>query len=195
MVAQRLARFVHLKCADFEGGETMLNLRRLQFAFTGALVMLLALLATAQAPQVTLKTTDDRAVSLSEWQGKIVVLSFGGTWVPLAAKELPALQKLADRYAARGVPVYWVSVNSATPGAKNYSTSADLSAFAAKNGFRGQVLRDADRAAYRAFGVDALPTVVILNKDGQVARKMVGFDPDQSEAYAPVMKELDQLLK
>ncbi len=173
----------------------MLNLRKLQFAFTGALVALLALLATAQAPQVTLKTTDDRTVSLSEWQGKIVVLSFGGTWVPLAAKELPALQKLADRYVARGVPVYWVSVNSATPTGKGYISNADLGAFAEKNGFRAQVLRDVDRAAYRAFGVDALPTVVILNKDGQVARKLVGFDPAQGEAYAAVMKELDQLLK
>jgi peroxiredoxin len=173
----------------------MLNLRRMQFALTGALVALLALTATAQAPQVSLKTTNDGTVSSAEWQGKVVVLSFGATWVPLAAKELPALQKLADRYAARGVQVYWVSVNSATPGAKGYSTNADLSASAEKNGFHGRVLRDADKAAYRTFGVDALPTVVILNKDGQVARKLVGFDPDQGEAYAAVMKELDQLLK
>lgn len=173
----------------------MLNLRRMQFALTGVLVGLLALMATAQAPQVSLKTTDDRTVSSAEWHGKVVVLSFGATWVPLAAKELPALQKLADRYAPRGVQVYWVSVNSATPGAKGYSTNTDLSAFAEKSGFHGRALRDADKAAYRAFGVDALPTVVILNKDGQVARKLVGFDPDQGEAYAAVMKELDQLLK
>lgn len=173
----------------------MSNLKRMQLAFTCALLALLALTATAQAPQVTLKTTDDRPVSSSEWRGKIIVLSFGGTWVPLAAKELPALQKLADRYAARGVPIYWVSVNSATLGAKGYSSNEDLSAFAEKNGFRSRVLRDVDRAAYRAFGVDALPTVVILNKDGQVARKLVGFDPDQGEAYAAVMKELEQLLK
>lgn len=173
----------------------MLNLRRMQFALTFAFVALLALTVTAQAPQVSLKTIDDRTISSAEWQGKIVVLSFGATWVPLAAKELPALQKLAERYAARGVQVYWVSVNSATPGAKGYSTNADLSALAEKNGFRGRVLRDADKAAYRAYGVDALPTVVILNKDGQVARKLVGFDPDQGEAYAAVMKELDQLLK
>lgn len=173
----------------------MLNLRKRQFALTGALLALLALTATAQAPQVTLRTTDDRAVGASEWRGKVVVLSFGATWVPLVAKELPALQKLADRYAARGVQVYWVSVNSAKPGAKNYSSGADLSALAEKHGFRGAVLRDPEQAAYRAFAVDALPTVVILDKEGKVVRKLVGFDPDQGEAYAAVMKELDQLLK
>src|SRR5260221_9536 len=115
----------------------MVCLRSLQFTLTAALVALMALAVTAQAPPATLKTTDGRTVSLSELQGKVAVLSFGATWVPLAAKELPALQKLADRYAARGVPVYWVSVNSATPGAKGYQTDADLSAFAEKNGIRG----------------------------------------------------------
>jgi len=40
--------------------------------------------------------------------------------VPLASKELPALQKIADRYSSRGVQVYWVSINSSKPGARNY---------------------------------------------------------------------------
>ena len=91
--------------------------------------------------------------------------------------------------------VYWVSVNSAKAGGKNFMTDADLAAFADKRGFRVPVLRDPEQAAYRAFAVDALPTIVILGKDGRVVRKHVGFDPDQGEAYGAVMKELDQLLK
>lgn len=170
-----------------------MKLKKLQF--TVLLTLLLAWVALAQTPQVSLKGTDGAAISAAELHGKVTVLSFGATWVPLVAKELPALQKLAERYAGRGVQVYWVSVNSATAGARGYMADADLSAFAQKGGFRGRVLRDLDRGAYRAYGVDALPTIVILNKDGSVARKLVGFDPDQSEAYGAVMKELDQLLK
>jgi peroxiredoxin len=123
------------------------------------------------------------------------VLSYGATWVPLAAKELPALQKLAERYAGRGVQVYLVSVNSAKPGAKNFIGDADLAAFAQQRGLRVPVLRDPEQAAYRAYGIDALPTIVILNRDGSVVRKHVGFDPDQGEAYGAVMRELDQLLR
>lgn len=159
------------------------------------LVTLLAWTALAQAPQVTFGATDGSSLGTAELRGKVTVLSFGATWVPLAAKELPALQKLADRYAARGVQVYWVSVNSAKPGAKNFMADADLAAFAQQRGLRVKTLRDPEQAAYRAYGVDALPTIVILNKDGNVVRKLVGFDPDQSEAYGPVMKELEQLLK
>ncbi|MBI1762709.1 MAG: TlpA family protein disulfide reductase [Acidobacteria bacterium] len=156
-------------------------------------VFLAALTARAQEP--TFQTVDGKTVGVPELRGKVVVLSFGATWVPLAAKELPALQKLADRYAPRGVQIYWVSVNSAKAGGKNFMTDADLAAFADKRGLHAPVLRDPEQAAYRAYGVDALPTIVILGKDGRVVRKHVGFDPDQGEAYGAVMKELDQLLK
>jgi peroxiredoxin len=156
---------------------------------------MLSLAAVANAQQVALQGTDGKTVTSAELKGKVTVLSFGATWVPLAAKELPALQKLADRYAPRGVQVYWVSVNSAKTGAKNFVTDADLDAFATKRGLKAKVLRDPEQAAYRSYAVDALPTIVILDKDGNVFRKLVGFDPDQGEAYAAVMKELDALLK
>lgn len=165
------------------------------FQCAAVLVALLAFAVPAQAPQVSLRSTGGATVSSAELQGKVTVLSFGATWVPLTGKELPALQKLADRYAGRGVQVYWVSVNSTKSGAKNFMTDADLAAFAQQRGLRLPVLRDPEQAAYQTFGIDALPTVVILNKDGSVVRKLVGFDPNQSEAYSAVMRELDQIMK
>jgi peroxiredoxin len=156
---------------------------------------LLVSAALAQSSSVTLRSADGRSVNLAESRGKVVVLSFGATWVPLAAKELPALEKLAERYANRNVSFYWVSINSAKPGAKNYASDAELQAFARRHGLSLMVLRDPDQTAYRAFGLDALPTIVILDREGQVSRKHVGFDPEQIEAYAEVMRSLDQLLK
>lgn len=173
--------------------ETMIQKLKLQIALLGLLLAASGSVASAQ--QVTFQAVDGKTLTSADLSGKVVVLSFGATWVPLAAKELPALQKLADRYAPRGVQVYWVSVNSAKAGGKNFMTDADLAAFADKRGFHTAVLRDPEQAAYRAFAVDALPTIVILGKDGRVVRKHVGFDPDQGEAYGAVMKELDQLLK
>lgn len=173
--------------------ETMIQKLKLQIALLG--LLLVASGSVTRAQQVNFQGVDGKTVTSADLSGKVVVLSFGATWVPLAAKELPALQKLADRYAPRGVQVYWVSVNGAKPGSKNYMTDADLAAFADKRGFRASVLRDPEQAAYRTYTVDALPTIVILGKDGKVVRKHVGFDPDQGEAYGAVMKELDQLLK
>ena len=155
----------------------------------------LFLISGAALAQGTLRTTDGRTVNLAEAKGKIVVLSFGGTWVPMASKELMALQKLADRYASRGVQVYWVSINSDKSGARNYAADTDLQAFAQKNNVRLTILRDPEQQVYKGFGLDAVPTIVILDRDGKLVRKHVGFGTDQGEGYGEVIRELDQLLK
>jgi len=165
-------------------------------ATLGSLTLILsASVALAQSASITLRSVDGREVRLADLKGKVVVMSFGGTWVPLASKELPALQKIADRYSGRGVQVFWVSINNAKPGGRNYASDADLQAFAQKHNLKVPVLRDPDQVAYKAFGLDAVPTVVILDQQGNVVRKHVGFGTDQGEAYGEITRELEQLLK
>ncbi|MFN0109535.1 MAG: peroxiredoxin family protein [Blastocatellia bacterium] len=162
-----------------------------------AIAMLIALAVAAMAqsvPQISLRSTDGRAVNLAALKGKVVVLSFGGTWVPLSPKELPALQKLADRFAPRGAQVFWVSINSDKPGGRTSATDDDLNAFLQKNNVRLSALRDPDQQVYKAFGLDALPTVVVIS-DGRVVLKHVGFSSDQADGYSEIAKMLDQLLK
>jgi peroxiredoxin len=149
----------------------------------------------AQSQSATFHSIDGREVKLADHKGKIVVMSFGGTWVPLASKELPALQKLADRYSSRGVQVYWVSINSSKPGARNYASDADLQAFTQKHNLRLTTLRDPDQTAYKSFGLDAVPTVVIIDQQGNLAHKHVGFGADQGEAYGELIRVIERLLK
>lgn len=155
----------------------------------------LVLSSAAALAQGTLRTMDGRTVNLAEAKGKVVVLSFGGTWLPTASKEMAALQKLADRYSTRGVQVYWVSINSDKQGARGFATDEELQAFAQKNNFRLPVLRDPEHQVYKGLGLDAVPTIVILDRDGKLFRKHVGFGTDQGEGYGEVIRELDQLLK
>lgn len=149
----------------------------------------------AQSQSATFRSIDDREVKLSDLRGKVVVMSFGGTWVPMAARELPAFQKLADRYSSRGVQSYWVSINSAKPGARNYASDADLQAFAQKHNLKVTALRDPEQTAYKAFGLDAVPTVVIIDQQGNIAHKHVGFGADQGEAYGELIRVIERLLK
>ena len=151
--------------------------------------------AGAQSPQLALRSTDGRTVNLSDDRGKVVVLSFSATWAPLVSRELPALQKLADRYAGRGVVVYWVSINTLKQGSKNYASDADLQAFATRYGLKRPVLRDPEQAAYRAFGLNALPTIVVVDPSGGIAHRHVGFDPEEGDSLGDVSKVIDQLLK
>jgi len=164
-------------------------------ALTLVAIMLISTAVFGQADKLTLRSLDGNTVNLSTLRGKVVVLSFGGTWVPMASRELSALQKIADRYTSRGVQFYWVSVNSARAGTRNYISDGDLQAFAQKHQIRMSVLRDPDMEAYQAFGLDALPTLVILDREGKVARKHVGFGSEQGESMGALVRELEQLLK
>ncbi|HEX4946501.1 MAG TPA: TlpA disulfide reductase family protein [Blastocatellia bacterium] len=161
-----------------------------------ATLTLLALLiqaAEAQAPSVSLRGADGSSFNLADHKGKIVVLSFGATWVPMTSKELPALQKLVSGHPKASF--YWVSTNSAKAGEKNFASDADLQAFAAKNGLRIPVLRDADKAAYRAFGLTSLPSLVVIDQAGNVKLKHEGFDPDQADPFGDVSQAINQLTK
>jgi len=160
-----------------------------------AALVLVSLTAMAQQiPQIGLRSTDGRTVNLAELKGKAIVLSFGGTWVPLTPKELPALQKQSDRYAPRGVQFFWVSLNSDKPGTRTSATDAELSTFLQKNNVRLTVLRDPDQQVYKALGLDGLPTIVIIS-EGKVVYKHVGFGTEQNEGYSEIAKVLEQLLK
>jgi peroxiredoxin len=173
----------------------MLKQNTLRHAITLTLILIFALNAFAQAPSVTLRMADGGSFSLADQRGKIVVLAFGATWAPLSSKELPALQKLADRYSARRVDFYWVSINSLKAGARNAATDAELKSFATKYGLKIPVLRDPDQSAFRALGVENVPTLIVIDRAGKVAHKHVGFDPDQPDGYGEVSQVLDRLLK
>lgn len=170
-------------------------IRQLTKKITFALVIIVcATSAMSQAPQVVLRTTDGRTVNLAESRGTVIVLLFGATWVPMTDRELPAFQKLTNLYAGRDVDFYWVSLNSVKNGERGYASDTDLQEFADELELRLPVLRDPDRNAFRAFGLDALPSVVILDREGRVRCTVVGFGPNRTRTYGPVARCLNQLL-
>jgi hypothetical protein len=147
--------------------------------------------AFAQSPTGTLRTTGGGTLSIAQMRGRVVVLLFGGTIDPQSPEELPALQKLASRYAGRAVDVYWVSLDPAS------TADADLAGFANRNGYRGTILRDAGDVlrSVSSGHKPQLPTVVVLDASGAVAGRPVGgFDRDV-DFVARLAAIVDPLLK
>lgn len=66
------------------------------------------------APPFTLPDLDNRPRSLSEWQGKVVVLNFWATWCPPCRKEIPAFNKLQKKYAAKGLQFVGIAIDDKT---------------------------------------------------------------------------------
>jgi peroxiredoxin len=127
------------------------------------------------APDFSLRAIGGETVTSASLRGEVVVLAFGASWLPLTKNQLDAVKKLADQYAGRGVAVYWVSTESESPKSKNYASDEQLRALAQK--YKATVLRDPDGAVSRRLGVDQLPSVVIIDKQGNVADSIRGMDP------------------
>lgn len=162
----------------------------------GLLVLLATGVSLAQTPRVdfSLRSVDGQTVSSQSLHGEIVVLAFGVSWLPLSKTQLQGVRKLADEYSNRGVVVYWVSTESEDAKSKNYASDEQLRAFAQKFGLKVTVLRDPDGAISKKFGVDQLPSIVILDKEGNMSGGPIGgLDPGGNLA-GQLATRLDKLL-
>ena len=163
------------------------------------MLLLVACVALAQNPasqraDFSLRSIDGQTVSSNSLRGEIVVMAFGASWLPLSKTQLQGVKKFADEYSSRGVVVYWVSTESDDPKSKNFASDEQLRSFAQKNGLKVTVLRDPDGAVSKKFGVDQLPSIVILDKEGNVSGGPIGgLDPTGNLA-AQLASRLDKLL-
>ena len=161
----------------------------------GLLVILATAVALAQnRVDFSLRSIDGQTVTSDSLRGEVVVLAFGASWLPLSKTQLQGVRKLADEYSNRGVVVYWVSTESADSKSKNYASDEQLRAFAQKYGLKVTVLRDPDGVVSKKLGMDQLPSIVILDKEGNVAGPPIGgLDPNGNLA-AQLASRLDKLL-
>ncbi len=125
------------------------------------------------------RSIDGQTITSESLRGEVVILAFGASWLPLSRAQLQGIRKLADVYSKNGVVVYWVSTESEDSKSKNFATDDQLRAFAQKYGLKVTVLRDPDGVISKRFGIDQLPSIVILDKQGNpVGEPISGLDPN-----------------
>lgn len=148
----------------------------------------------AAAPiDFSLRSIDGQTITSQSLRGEVVVLAFGASWLPLSKAQLQGIRKLADEYSDRGVVVYWVSTESEDSKSKNFASDEQLRAFAQKYGLKVTVLRDPDGAVSKKFGIDQLPSIVILDKQGNPSEPIGGLDPNGNLANQ-LAERLDRVL-
>ena len=167
----------------------------------GITLVLTALMASHLVAQdsglvaFSLRSVNGNTVTSDSLHGEVVVLAFGASWLPLSKTQLEGVRKLADEYSDRGVAVFWVSTESEDSKSKNYASDAQLKAFAQKYGLKVTVLRDPDGQVSKKFGVDQLPSIIILDKNGNVVGGPIGgLDPTGNLA-GQLAKHLDKVLQ
>jgi thiol-disulfide isomerase/thioredoxin len=117
-------------------------------------------------PAFLVNDLDGNPVSTAAWKGKVVFVNFWATWCPPCRAEIPILIDLASRYKDR-LQIVGVSVDDGDP--------ADVKQFAKEAGINYPIVM-ADRAIVKEYGgVPALPTLFVVNPDGNVVQKNEGL--------------------
>ncbi len=137
------------------------------------------------------RAIDGATVTSEGLRGQVVVLAFGASWLPLTRNQMEGVKKLADQYAGRNVVAYWVSTDSENPKSKNFVADDELRGLARK--YNVKVLRDPDGVVSKRMGVDQLPSMVIVDKQGNISGTAGGLDPN-ADVAKQLASRVDKIL-
>jgi thiol-disulfide isomerase/thioredoxin len=116
-----------------------------------------------------------------EFRGKVILLDFWASWCGPCRSALPNLKRLQAVYGSPDFVVISISEDD---------DESVWRAFVSSHNMTWPQRLDSDGSIQSQFGVNALPTYVLLGRDGSVLQKFVGEAPAESivERIGPDLK-------
>ena len=133
------------------------------------------------APDFTLTDVDGNTFRLSDQQGKVVVLEFMRTTCPACVAESPRLRDLRSQF---GTNVVMVMVSIDPVG----DTDNVLRDYRNQN-LMGWIAIGDKAQVFQGYGVDATPTIFIIDKNGYIKYQHVGVTETST-----LVGEVDRLI-
>jgi peroxiredoxin/outer membrane lipoprotein-sorting protein len=121
------------------------------------------------APPFTLTGVKGSTVSLAAYKGKVVMLDFWATWCKPCRIEMPHVQKLYQEFKPKGLVVFGVNLAE---------EPAAVRKFLSENPYTFPILLDRRGETSKDYGAEAIPTLVIIGRDGKVSSYFQGVRPE-----------------
>ena len=133
------------------------------------------------APDFTLKSDSGRNVKLSELRGQVVMVNFWATWCAPCREEMPLLNQLYEQYRKVGFTLLAVNIDD---------DPAKARAMARKLGVSFPVLFDTDKRVSRLYDVAAMPSTLLIDRDGKLRYLHRGYVAGVEKKYQSQIREL-----
>ena len=140
-----------------------------------------AITPNSKAPDFTLKSIHGENLRLKEFRGKVVLVNFWASWCGPCRQEMPLLEKIQQRYGPAGFTVLGVNVEGKREKAMKIARKVNVSF---------PLLIDQGQHVSEAYGVDAMPYTVLVDRDGRVAYIHRGYKPGDEAKYVDKLKKL-----
>lgn len=129
------------------------------------------------------KTSRGTEVRLSESVGKIRIVTFWATWCAPCLKELPVLNAVQQKGGADRIQVVAVNINDR----KNDFRRA----LRVLDDYEIEFVFDWKQRISRKYDVEGIPHMLIIDVDGRVAHRHVGYS---EKAIPQIVEEINELL-
>jgi peroxiredoxin len=136
---------------------------------------------TAPAPDFTLKSNSGENLRLSELRGEVVLINFWASWCGPCRQEMPILSELHDRYKAMGFTVLGINVEENSSAARTLLKDMPVSF---------PVLFDNDSRVSKQYDVVAMPSTVLVDRNGNIRYLHKGYKPGLEESYVEQVRSL-----
>jgi peroxiredoxin len=131
------------------------------------------------APDFSLETMDGETYALSALRGNMVIVNLWATWCLPCRAEMPAIQRVYEKYKDSGLVV--LAVNSTSQ-----DNAASVEAFLAEFGLTFPVVMDTDGKVSRLYRLTALPTTFFIGRDGIIRKVTIGGPMSETSLQAAV---------
>ncbi len=115
-----------------------------------------------------LKDLDENEVTIAQFDDQVRVVNFWATWCPPCRDEIPDFQAFHEKYEDEGVKIIGIAVDD--------EGAEIVRPFVEEMNMTYLALVDTTRVAAEKFGgIYAIPTTFIIDRDGTVRKKHVGY--------------------
>lgn len=137
-------------------------------------------LLNSAAPDFTLRSLDGPNQRLSEQRGDVVLINFWASWCGPCRQEMPLLDELNRKYEPMGFKMFGINVEEDSSAAEQMLSEVGV-------GF--PILFDPDNKVSEAYRVIAMPTTVVINRDGEVSYVHHGYKPGDEQKYQEAIRK------
>ena len=134
-----------------------------------------------KAPDFTLRSHQGKNIKLSEYRGQVVMINFWTTWCGPCRQELPLLNRMHEKYHKAGFQLLGINVDDQVGAAQ---------AMVDRLALRFPVLYDTTKQVSKRYDLDAMPTTLIVDRDGKVRYLHRGYRSGDEKEYEDRIREI-----